>query len=210
MNRRRLALFGVVLASMATRPGIAGAQVVRVVIDTTYYRFEGRAPSGWRQSEEVAALAAGLKPPVTAKTNLEAVWVPGPLLVTTTGCAAGAPDVEIRIRYTMPQLVPASGTSEDALREWRRYLESVWRHEDGHATRAIRAGVEIRDSLNWLRTPTCGQLRGRLQSAVNAVWAKYSALHAAYDGRTRDGYARGIWLPHTKFLIDTTFRDTVP
>jgi predicted secreted Zn-dependent protease len=210
MNRRCLTLLGVVLASTQAGAGAAGAQVVRLVIDTAYYRVEGRTAREWSASMDAGAQAAGLRPPAVGNSHLQVWWTPRPLVPTASGCVAWVPDVEVRIHYTMPHLVPAPGATPDDVREWRTFLAALWRHEEGHAARALRKGIETRDSLNWIRAPTCAELRVRLTAARDAVSSKYQALDDAYDARTRNANDRGVLLPRLGIRVDTTFRDTVP
>jgi predicted secreted Zn-dependent protease len=215
MSHRLLLALGLVLAAPSgpTGGGAASAQDVRVVVDTAYYQFEGRAPSEWEASRTAAALSAGLEPRVVATTRWQARWSPGPWILTPEGCAAGSPSVELIIHHTMPRLFAVNGASPDDVREWERYLEWLWGHEEGHRLRAYRAAVEMRDSLTSARAPTCAQLRPHLSSSVAAVKARYDMLQDAYDRRTRQSYLRrgnALYLPRTKLPIDTAFRDTVP
>jgi len=190
---------------------VAGAQVVRVVIDTTYYRVEGRTRREWQASWTINGPRAGLSSTAIATTGWKVRWSPGPLTLTPAGCVASAPEVGVTIHYKMPHLVPAPETSSDDVREWRRYLESIWRHEEGHGIRALREGVEMRDSLNWMRAPTCVELQRRLSSSLGAVREKYNALQDAYDVRHKADHRLGnVVLPRTGLWVDTTFPDTLP
>ena len=104
-----------------------------------------------------------------------------------------------------------SAVAKKDLREWRRYIVSLWRHEEGHAIRAMRESAEVRDSLT--RAPSCSLLGPSISRAQDAVRRKHRALQVRYDSLTRHGARQGALfiLPGvTQVSVDTTYRDTMP
>jgi predicted secreted Zn-dependent protease len=193
-------------------PGVVSAQELRVAVDTTYYKVLGRTRREWSESMTVAAREAGVKPPFRANARWSTRWWVGPLTVVPAGCVARAPVVELTVRYTMPHLVPSPETAPEDMREWRQHIAALWRHEEGHAVRGYRAAVEMRDSLMWVRAPTCAELRARLMPAVEAARLKYVALDSAYDVRSDHGARQGANLlsERERRSLGTPYRDTVP
>jgi predicted secreted Zn-dependent protease len=186
---------------------------VRAVVDTTFYDADGVTPRAWLVSMRAAALRAGVRPPYLANTSWQTRWSYATSRITARGCEPRQPVVEVTIRYTMPRLVSDSGVALEDMLEWRRHSISLWRHEEGHALRALRAATEMRDSLARFRTPTCAALQSSVARAMDAVVLKYRALQDAYDARTAHGSRQGalmIMSGAARLPVDTTYRDTLP
>jgi predicted secreted Zn-dependent protease len=183
-----------------------------VAMDTTYYKVVGSTRWEWYDSMRAAARRAGVTPPFKAQEESRTRWWEGFLTVVPDGCVARGPGVELTVHYTMPHIVPSPETAPEEMRERRRYIAALWNHEEGHALRDYRAAVEMRDSLSWVLAPTCGELRVRLASAVEAVKRKYVALNHAYDVRTDHGARQGANLlsDGERRSLGTPYRDTVP
>jgi predicted secreted Zn-dependent protease len=120
--------------------------------------------------------------------------------------------IEVDVRYVLPQLHPDSAAAADDVQEWERHTNALWRHEEGHAVRALRAGTELRDSLLQLRTPTCAELSSAISRATTKVLTRYRVLQSEYDERTQHGLRQGavLRMPGSRAQLDTTFRDTLP
>lgn len=196
--------------STATLPAVVG---VRSRIDTTYYEAEGRNRREWLVSMRAAARLAGVPAPYLAFTSSQTRWSYASSRLTPRGCTPNSPLIELTIRYTMPRVVGDSTVGEEEWREWRRYLVSLWRHEEGHAARALRESAEVRDSLMRARTPNCATLGASVSRAQDAVRIRHRALQVRYDSLTRHGARQGALfiLPGvTQLSVDTTYRDTIP
>lgn len=205
-----LAVFQGCSPSAATLPAVVG---VRTRVDTTYYEAEGRDRREWFVSMRAAARLAGIPAPYLAYTSSQTRWSYASARMTPRGCSPSVPLVEVTIRYTMPRVIGDSTVAEEEWREWRRYLVSLWRHEEGHAIRAMRESAEIRDSVTRARTPSCGSLSASVSRAHAAVRSKHRALQVRYDSVTRHGARQGALfiLPGvTHVSVDTTYRDTIP
>lgn len=186
---------------------------LRIVIDTVFYEAEGRERRQWVRSMRAGAQRAGLRAPYFAYTRSQATWSYASSRSGGAGCAARLPIVELSIRYTMPRLVADSAIAEEDVLEWRRYVTSLWRHEEGHALRAYREASEMRDSLVRLRAPSCAAMNATVARVMGAVERKHRALQQAYDTRTRHGARQGavLLMPGvTRFPLDTSYRDTEP
>lgn len=197
-------------SSTSTLPTVVG---VRSRVDTTYYEADGQNRREWLVSMRIAARSAGVPAPYLAYTSSQTRWSYASSRMTPRGCTPSLPLIELTIRYTMPRLVGDSSVTEEEWREWRRYLGSLWRHEEGHAVRAMREAAEVRDSLTRARTPSCGALGASVSRAQIAVRSKHRALQVRYDSLSRHGARQGALfiLPGVSHAtIDTTYRDTIP
>ena len=214
--RARLIVMACLLLVSACGPPVTSlpsAPGVRAVVDTTFYEVEGVTRRQWLASMRPAAQRAGVPAPYLAHTEWQARWSYGTSRSTARGCEAQLPVIEVTIRYTMPRLGSDSGVAPDDVLEWRRHATSLWRHEEGHALRALRAATEMRDSLYRIRAPTCASLPSTVSRAMDAVVLKYRALQEAYDSRTIHGARQGaVLIPPgmTRLSVDTTYRDTIP
>jgi Predicted secreted Zn-dependent protease len=122
--------------------------------------------------------------PYIGHTTWQSHWSYASSAVTALGCQAQSPSVELTIHYLMPRLASDSGVAPEDLLEWRRHAISLWRHEEGHALRAVRGAAEMRDSLSRLRADDCTALRSSIPGAMDAVLFKYKALRDRYDAQT--------------------------
>ncbi len=193
-----------------TLPSAAG---VRLRVDTAFYDAAGSTRLEWLASMRVGARRAGVAAPYLAHTAWQTRWSYASSRRSADGCRPQSPLVEVTIRYTMPRLPSDSGVAPDDTREWRRHSVSLWRHEEGHAVRALRAATEMRDSLATVRAPSCDALPAAATRAIAAVMNKYRALQADYDLRTAHGARQGaVLLPSgiARLSTDTTYRDTLP
>ena len=151
--------------------------------------------------------------PYLANTGWSTRWTYRSSRMTSIGCEVQFPTISLDIRFVMPRLVSDSAVSTEDRFEWLRFMHSLWAHEQGHATRGIRAVAEIRDSLQRIHTESCASLSPTAAEAARKVQAKYTALQAAYDERSQHGARQGaIIIPvrGARLAVDTTFRDTVP
>jgi predicted secreted Zn-dependent protease len=186
---------------------------VRLRADTVFYDALGSTRREWLVSMRSAARRAGVAAPYLAHTEWQTRWSYASSRRSPLGCAPQAPLVEVTIRYIMPRLPADSAVAPDDMLEWQRHSVSLWRHEEGHAIRALRAAAEMRDSLTSVRAPSCDVLPGAASRAIAAVMAKYRALQADYDTRTAHGARQGaiLLLPGVaRLATDTTYRDTTP
>ncbi len=196
--------------SASTLPALVG---VRSRVDTTYYEADGQNRREWLVSMRIAARSAGVPAPYLAYTSSQTRWSYASSRMTPRGCTPNVPLIELTIRYTMPRLVGDSTVTNEERQEWRRYLVSLWRHEEGHAVRAKREAAEVRDSLTHARAPSCGALGASVSRAQISVRDKHRALQVRYDSLSRHGARQGAMfiLPGvTQVPVDTTYRDTIP
>jgi predicted secreted Zn-dependent protease len=190
---------------------IPSAGMARVTADTVYYDVVGRTPGDWIVSMDMNAPPAGVPRPYQAITEWSTRYSYSSSRMTTRGCTAVSPSVELQLRFRMPRLRADSGADSLALAEWARYDRALNRHERGHATLAAHAAAELADAVTSIRTPTCALLAARLADANRDVRARYLPLQEAYDERTGHGRRQGVTLRvRPDAPVDSSYVDTVP
>src|SRR5438874_708319 len=156
---RRLTLLAMLLACAPARPGLKVQPIpsVRSAIAVEYYDVSGATP------EEVRGRLSAAGPSGTdgrhydARTEWQVRWH-YPHQRDPSGCRTGDPDVELKIHYLMPRLDEAT-TSDAVRRRWRRYLDALQAHEEGHADNGRAAARAVVDELRALPPrPTCEEL----------------------------------------------------
>ena len=113
----------------------------------------------------------------------------------------------------MPRLQTESGVGANDLATWQGNVRALWRHEEGHATLAMRSGTELRDSLRVLHAGECGLLNAHIDSVARGIDVKYRRLQGAADERARtNARAAGqiVQFRGSVLAVDTTYRDSVP
>ena len=205
-------LVGACASSSGSTSNLSLPAGLRVHVDTVWYPVRGATRRDWLASARASAEVAGVPRPFIAHTSSSMRWSYASSQSTPRGCAARSPLIEVDVQYVIPQLHPDSTASSDDLQEWERHTRALWRHEEGHAVRALRAGTELRDSLLVLRTPTCAELSPAITRATTQVLTRYRLRQVEYDERTQHGVRQGVVLrmPGSRMPIDTTFRDTLP
>lgn len=212
---RRIAICGLAAGmACATAPASAPRAVdgLRTLIDTVYFPVSGTEPKEWAASSVRAAARAGVRPGHLAMTGYVPRWTYAPR-VTEFGCEPRNPVLILGIAFVMPRLQTESGVSASDLAAWQGYMRALWRHEEAHATLAMRSGTELRDSLRVVHSGECGLLQSHIEGVAKAIDEKYQRLQAAVDEGSRTGSrVSGQPLPFmgSVLAIDTTYRDAVP
>jgi predicted secreted Zn-dependent protease len=171
---------------------IPSAGRVRVSVDTVYFDVVGRTPRDWIVSMYVNGSRAGVPRPYQAITEWSTRYSYSMARMTTRGCMAVSPSVELQLRFKLPRLRADSGSDSLALTEWARYDRALNQHEEGHATLAVQAASELADSVASIRAPTCALMAARLTDANRELRARYLTLQEAYDERTGHGQRQGV------------------
>ena len=199
------------LLACGSRGALAPVAGVALVVDTTLYEVAGRTPREWRVFlRENGQKATGTSYSAFTRSNVRYEYR---TRLTTRGCEGKFPRLAVSVQYIMPHRMRDSLVAPALEDEWSRFSRFLWRHEEGHAARAVRAADEMADSLRHLVTPACdsyGAVAARMWTAISR---KYTALQVAYDERTRHGVTQGAVLPSVDVIripIDTTARDTLP
>lgn len=200
-------------ASARERSALPLPPGIRTRVDTTYYDVDGREPRAWLASMSAAARAAGVTGRYHAQTTWNTRWRYASSRRVGSTCEVVEPTVEAEIRFVMPRLRSDSALTPEASAEWRRYLTSLWRHEEGHARRGLLAAVEQERMLRRTVSTSCDLLTTNVRLLSDQILARYRAENAQYDEVTSHGARQGALLivdPKRPLPMDTTYRDVLP
>lgn len=83
------------------------------------------------------------------------------------------------------------------LRErWRRYLQALREHENGHRAHGVSATNEVQARIGTLAPrPDCNGFESQASSVANEVIAAYAHRDREYDRRTEHGLTQGARFP---------------
>ncbi len=110
---------------------------------------------------------------------------------------------------TIPKLASDKDLSDDAKKEWKRFLSKVQVHEDGHADSYLKLAKTISDDLNGLSGKGTGPNERAAQAAAvkdltDQIKKNYSGSGSlserikddakAYDAKTKHGATQGAVL----------------
>jgi len=110
---------------------------------------------------------------------------------------------------TMPKLASDKDLSDDARKEWKRFLSKVQVHEDGHADSYLKLAKSISDDLNGMSGKGTGKDERSAQAAAakdltDQIKKTYSGTGSlsqqikddakAYDAKTKHGATQGAAL----------------
>lgn len=157
-------------------PALAVAEV-----DTHWYAVAGHDVRSLRESLRAVAPRNADGEAINGDTRWNATW-------TWQGvgepCRVDAVAVELRVSVWLPAWTPDPGTDPALLGPWRRYLEALALHEQGHVE-LVRAEVAQLDDI--LRAASCADADAVGAAALDAI----RALNAEYDARTHHGALQG-------------------
>jgi predicted secreted Zn-dependent protease len=110
---------------------------------------------------------------------------------------------------TMPKLASNKDLSDDAKKEWKRFISKVQVHEDGHADSYLKLAKAISDDLNTVSGKGTGKdersaqaaaakdLTGQISkklSGTNSLSQQIKDDAKAYDAKTKHGQTQGAVL----------------
>lgn len=110
---------------------------------------------------------------------------------------------------TLPKLASDKDLSDDARKEWKRFLSKVQVHEDGHADSYMKLAKTISDDLNAMSGKATGKDEHSAQVAAakdltdqiskaysgsNSLGARIKDDAKAYDAKTKHGASQGAVL----------------
>jgi predicted secreted Zn-dependent protease len=111
-------------------------------------------------------------------------------------CATGPVTATLTIVYNLPDWTDASTAKPGLVDEWRRYMQALQTHEDGHAEHGREAAVEVVRTLSALPPATgCSALDGVANEKARAIVLAHMPDDATYDAVTRHGWTQGAHFP---------------
>lgn len=111
------------------------------------------------------------------------------------GCAVGKAVTETHIQYTLPRWVDEDAASPELRETWRRFVEALAEHEQGHGQLARELAAAIEDAIGSLPPEaTCDDL-GRKVDALAKRMIREDKSQESYDLATGHGRTQGAAFP---------------
>lgn len=111
------------------------------------------------------------------------------------GCVVGKALTETHIHYTLPRWVDADAASPDLQVTWRRFIEALTLHEQGHGQLARELAAAIEFAMESLPPePTCDEL-GQKVDALAKRMIENDESQEGYDLATGHGRTQGAAFP---------------
>jgi len=104
--------------------------------------------------------------------------------------------VDTEITFTMPQWQDEQRSPPAVALRWRRYINALQLHEDGHKDNGINASQAIFRTLQQYSIPSdCTDLTASANATAQAIIAQYHQADIEYDRRTGHGRTQGAVFP---------------
>jgi len=111
------------------------------------------------------------------------------------GCAVGKAVTETEVSYTLPRWVDADRASPEVQSTWKRFVEALTLHEEGHDQLARELAERLELAIQDLPPePTCEELDIRVNELANRMILE-DREQEEYDRRTGHGHTQGAAFP---------------
>ncbi|MCL4766093.1 MAG: DUF922 domain-containing protein [Hyphomicrobiaceae bacterium] len=111
------------------------------------------------------------------------------------GCAPGKAVTETRITYTLPRWAGADGAPPELNDTWKRFVEALRLHEEGHGRLARELAGKIELAIESMPPePTCEELEHQVGVLANRMILE-DKEQIAYDVETGHGHSQGAAFP---------------
>jgi predicted secreted Zn-dependent protease len=165
---------------------------VQVAEHVEYYRIQGRDLRELAVQMQLRGPAHSATGRRTAGTTHWSITWSHRLGMRDGQCVLESLDVDAVIRVTLPQWDGDRG-NRPAVREWRRFLASLERHEATHVRHGREAASAIRDAMVAVPSQaTCALLTRALARTARSQLRRYTLLTRRYDTQTDYGAAQGV------------------
>jgi predicted secreted Zn-dependent protease len=109
-------------------------------------------------------------------------------------CALIDVEVTLDVTVTLPAWDAPAEAPPRLRRDWRRFLQALERHEDGHRERAHRGADKVRRAIEGLRRPSCAQAEAEARHRLRRLETEIEGGHRLYDEETGHGRTQGaVW-----------------
>jgi predicted secreted Zn-dependent protease len=171
-------------------PPLETAKLTPNVIRTDFYEVRGATTEAL-----LASMSANRPYTNHASTEWRVTWKYD-YLFKPNECVLRSFNVQVRVRFTLPQWVDSEGADKALQEEWKRYFGALQIHESAHAGFGIAAGKEIVRLVNsreW-RAADRKELEVQIEAECNKTLQEFRARDAAYDKTTDHGRTQGARL----------------
>lgn len=114
---------------------------------------------------------------------------------TPQGCAVDKAATEVHVSYTLPRWTDEDRASPEVRQAWKRFIDALTLHEEGHGQLARELGDRLRFAMESLPPePDCDQLDDRVNELANRMIME-DKEQEEYDRRTGHGQTQGAAFP---------------
>jgi predicted secreted Zn-dependent protease len=111
-------------------------------------------------------------------------------------CRITGASVRVELKFTYPRWLRPAGASSALVSRWKRYLNALHRHENGHGAIAVRQGGKLLTSIRALAPrSSCRKLEAAADLLGANTLQRTNKLERAYDYRTNHGATQGARFP---------------
>jgi predicted secreted Zn-dependent protease len=111
-------------------------------------------------------------------------------------CAIAAATVSVRTSIKLPEWRNESTAPAELRAHWRRYLQALTEHENGHRDNGLAAAREIDRGLVALPAQAnCNAMGAAANAFGQGILRKYNQRDLDYDSATRHGRTQGANWP---------------
>lgn len=182
------------LVALTIWPVLAGAEPL-IRLQTSYYYIGGSSATVLAAQLDQAGPADTDGKRYAGKTRWDVQWR---FNHKQEGETCGIKDVTVAvgIAQTLPKWRGEDKEGAAALKaRWRKFIEALKGHEDGHRENGVKAGGEIEKALLAIQPASnCEDLDKAANAAGEQVVEKYRKRDAEYDRSTDHGRKQGASL----------------
>jgi predicted secreted Zn-dependent protease len=111
-------------------------------------------------------------------------------------CRIAGVSAQVKLAFVFPRWQKPAGARAALVRKWRRYLDALNLHEQGHASNALGAARRIMSAIRSLGPESsCDILGGHANDIGHHEVALANAADLAYDKKTDHGASQGARFP---------------
>jgi predicted secreted Zn-dependent protease len=111
-------------------------------------------------------------------------------------CAIASITTRVKVTMTLPRWHNEEHATSNMRQQWRRYLNALEQHEQGHRRHGIDAANEVDRAIDAMPpAANCDALGADANALGMRILRKYNQLDLDYDRDTRHGATQGARFP---------------
>jgi|WetSurMetagenome_2_1015567.scaffolds.fasta_scaffold58231_3 predicted secreted Zn-dependent protease len=185
---------GVLAAAPVFHAGQLAAAGEPARFSTNYYQVSGAT---WDEVHKSIVRSRPWKTnqPMDARTDWTVRWKFS-VVDFGDGARVRSFDVETTITVTLPSWKAPADASKPLLEGWKRYFDTLKRHEGGHVVLALQAAAAVRKHAGAVtEAPSAQELTRQINQAANKVIDQFREKDKEYDRITQHGMKQDAWRP---------------
>ena len=166
-----------------------------ISIQTSFYAVSGNDSSSIHRSIQLNGPVGKNGKRYHAVTKWNTQWSYR-WIETGSLCRLTRVDVDLDVEYLLPELTSINSKPERLKKNWEKYFQALFKHEQQHKNYGVQAANELEKELLSIKDQqTCTMLEALLASTARKVLDKYDRIEKEFDRVTNHGLNQGIKLP---------------